>query len=30
MGTVDFFGMVMKKFRPVAIGSAAKNVRFVL
>lgn len=30
MGIVDFFGMMMKKYRPKAIGSASKNIRAVL
>ena len=27
---MDFFGMMMKKFRPGAIGQAVKNVGYVL
>jgi len=30
IGVVDFFGMMMKKFRPGAIGQAVKNVRYIL
>ena len=29
-GIVDFFGMMMKKFRPGMIGPASKNVRYIL
>ena len=27
---IDFFGMVMKKFRPNAIGAASKNINQIL
>lgn len=30
IAVVDYFGMMMKKFRPAAIGQAAKNVRYIL
>lgn len=30
MGIVDFFGMMMKKYRPKALGSANKNIRYIL
>jgi hypothetical protein len=29
-GIVDFFGMMMRKFRPGMIGPASKNVRYIL
>ncbi len=30
IGVVDFFGMMMKKFRPAAVGQTVKNVRYIL
>jgi len=29
-GIVDFFGMMMRKFRPGLIGPASKNIRYIL
>ena len=29
-GIVDFFGMLMKKFKPGLIGPASKNVKYIL
>lgn len=30
VGLMDFFGMMMKKFKPTQIGTASKNIQYIL